>query len=162
MHLNNCLTEEPLTFAKKTFSTTFSFLTFSLKILPGLAAMQPFLLRCLSLQALRRGAGRRRKGLVFRKMLHFGKIPKKIGKNSARKNISKIQEISDKFCKILFKETAKFSAIFNENFEIRERSTRTVQRSALCRSRRELSNEYLLAKFGFDTAENEPSKVQIT
>ena len=29
--------------------------------------------------------------------------------------------------------------------------------SALCRSWRELSNEYyLLAKFGFDTAENEP------
>ena len=34
-----------------------------------------------------------------------------------------------------------------------------VQRSALCRSRRELSNAYLLAKFGFDTAENGPSKV---
>merc|ERR1712078_83140 len=33
---------------------------------------------------------------------------------------------------------------------------KTVQRSALCRSRRELSHEYLLAKFGFDTAENEP------
>ena len=31
-----------------------------------------------------------------------------------------------------------------------------MQRSALCRSRRELSNEYLLPKFGFDTAENEP------
>ena len=27
------------------------------------------------------------------------------------------------------------------------------------RSRRELSNAYFLAKFGFDTAENEPSKV---
>ena len=26
----------------------------------------------------------------------------------------------------------------------------------MCRSRRELSNEYLLTKFGFDTAENEP------
>ena len=26
----------------------------------------------------------------------------------------------------------------------------------MCRSRRELSNEYLLAKFGLDTAENEP------
>ena len=26
-----------------------------------------------------------------------------------------------------------------------------------CRSRQELSNEYLLAKIGFDTAENEPS-----
>ena len=29
----------------------------------------------------------------------------------------------------------------------------------MCRSPRELSNEYLLAKFGFDTAENEPCKV---
>ena len=28
----------------------------------------------------------------------------------------------------------------------------------MCRSRRELSNEYLLAKIGVDTAENEPSK----
>ena len=34
-----------------------------------------------------------------------------------------------------------------------------MQRSALCRSRRELSNAYLLAKFGRDTAENEPCKV---
>ena len=34
-----------------------------------------------------------------------------------------------------------------------------MQRSALCRSRRELSNAYLGAKFGFDTAENEPSEV---
>ena len=29
----------------------------------------------------------------------------------------------------------------------------------MCRSRREFSNAYLLAKFGFYTAENEPSKV---
>ena len=34
-----------------------------------------------------------------------------------------------------------------------------MQRSAFCRSRQELSNAYLLAKFGFDTAENEASKV---
>ena len=33
--------------------------------------------------------------------------------------------------------------------------SKTVQRSALCRSRRELSNEYLVAKIGVDTAENE-------
>ena len=31
--------------------------------------------------------------------------------------------------------------------------------SALCRSRRELSNAYFLAKFGFDTAENEPCEI---
>ena len=29
----------------------------------------------------------------------------------------------------------------------------------MCRSRRELSNAYLLANVGFDTAENEPCKV---
>ena len=34
-----------------------------------------------------------------------------------------------------------------------------MQRSALFRSRRELSNEYLLAKIGVDTAENEPLEV---
>ena len=34
-----------------------------------------------------------------------------------------------------------------------------MQRSAFCRSRRELSNAYLLTTFGFDTAENEPCKV---
>ena len=39
------------------------------------------------------------------------------------------------------------------------RDFRAVQRSSLCRSRRELSNAYLLAKFRFDTAENEPCKV---
>ena len=37
--------------------------------------------------------------------------------------------------------------------------SKTEQRSALCRSRRELSNAYFLAKFGFDTAENEPCQV---
>ena len=37
--------------------------------------------------------------------------------------------------------------------------SKAVQRSAWCRSRRELSNEYLLAKFGVDTAENEPFQV---
>ena len=36
-----------------------------------------------------------------------------------------------------------------------------MQRSALCRSPRERSNEYLLAKLGVDTAENEPLKVRV-
>ena len=35
-----------------------------------------------------------------------------------------------------------------------------MQRSALCRSRRELSNAYFVAKFGLDTAENEPCQVR--
>ena len=34
-----------------------------------------------------------------------------------------------------------------------------MQRSALCRSRRELSNAYFLAKFCLDAAENEPCQV---
>ena len=36
---------------------------------------------------------------------------------------------------------------------------RAVQGTALCRSRRELSNAYFLAKFGLDTAKNEPCQV---
>ena len=106
-------------------------------------------------------------------MLHFGKIPKKFGQiwRKFSKNLAKFAKF--------WKKTAKISAIFNENFEIRERckgldqvlfpphgfprflgfDSKAVQRSALCRSRRELSNEYLLAKFGFDTAENEPLEV---
>ena len=47
------------------------------------------------------------------------------------------------------------------NFE-KNWDCRAVQRTALCRSRRELSNACLLAKFGFDTAENEPCKVCLT
>ena len=31
----------------------------------------------------------------------------------------------------------------------------------MCRSRRELSNAYFLAKFGFDAAENEPCQVSL-
>ena len=37
-----------------------------------------------------------------------------------------------------------------------------MQRSALCRSRRDLSNAYFLAKFGLDTAENKPYQVYPT
>ena len=53
-------------------------------------------------------------------MLHFAKIPKKMvkfGENSA-----KFGQISlfGQICEI-FEKTAKNSAIFNENFEIRER-----------------------------------------
>ena len=47
-------------------------------------------------------------------MLHFRKIPKKMvkfGENSAK---------FGQICDILEKKTAKNSAIFNENFEIRE------------------------------------------
>ena len=38
---------------------------------------------------------------------------------------------------------------------------KAVQMRALCRPRRELSNAYLLAKFRFDTAENEPCKARL-
>ena len=69
------------------------------------------------------------------------------------------------------KELANSLAIFKQKIELRGRArlfgvvlawfffpqfsivdSKTVQRSLFCRSRRELSNVYLLAKFGFDTA----------
>mgnify|MGYP001249527387 CR=1 FL=1 len=49
-------------------------------------------------------------------MLHFGKIPKKIGQIWR-----KFSKILAKIAKFWKKKTAKISAIFNENFEIRER-----------------------------------------
>ena len=39
---------------------------------------------------------------------------------------------------------------------------RSWEECGICSSRQELSNEYLVAKIGFDTAENEPLKVRIT
>ena len=48
---------------------------------------------------------------------------------------------------------------FLTKFQQKKCDFRAVQRIALCRSRRELSNAYFLAKFRFDAAENEPSKV---
>ena len=93
-------------------------------------------------------------------MLHFGKIPKKFGENLARFS-KKFSKILANFAKIL-KKSAKFQQFLTKKLRLENVSwfwgfdSKTVQRSALCRSRRELSNEYLLAKFGFDTAENEP------
>ena len=53
---------------------------------------------------------------------------------------------------------ANFLSIFKQKNEPRERCKgfQNGAKECICRSRRELSNEYLLAKFGFDTAENEP------
>ena len=90
--------------------------------------------------------------------MHFGKIPKKIGYN-----LAKIKHNSDIICKNLqkfAKNQQNFQQFLTKKIEIRERwISKTVQRSALCRSRRELSNEYLRAKIGVDTAENEPLEV---
>ena len=96
-------------------------------------------------------------------MLHFAKIPKENGE--IWRKFSKIWRNLRKFAKF-WQKTANNSAIFNENFEIRSffphfsiMDSKAVQWSALCRSRREFSNEYLLAKIGVDTAENEPLEV---
>ena len=51
---------------------------------------------------------------------------------------------------------SSLSALFDYAISM---DSKTVRRTALCRCRRELSNEYLLATFGFDTAEKEPCKV---
>ena len=65
------------------------------------------------------------------------------------------------FCQMV---ANNFATIFQfaeiqQNLRKNFRDCRAVQRSALCRSRRELSNAYFLEKFRFDTAENEPCQV---
>ena len=108
----------------------------------------------------------------------------KFSKNSAKfwQNSQKfIQQISGKiknlrfFC---FSKIRKKSAIFNKKLRLEndcgfQKGAFIPERckgvpflfiggfdsSALCRSRREFSNEFSLAKFGCDAAENEPCKV---
>ena len=58
------------------------------------------------------------------------------------------------FCKIL----PKNANMFDENF-LKHSGLSGAKACKSCRSRQALSNEYLLAKFGVDTEENEPSKV---
>ena len=58
----------------------------------------------------------------------------------------------------LAKTEIKILAILGgQHSDLKKGECRAVQRSSLCRLWRELSNAYLLAKFRFDTAENEPS-----
>ena len=52
----------------------------------------------------------------------------------------------------------KFSKLFDD-FLLKYWDLSGAKACKSCRSRQELSNEYLIAKFGIDTAENEPSKV---
>ena len=61
------------------------------------------------------------------------------------------------FCRILDKNAKKF-----EDFFLKISVSIGAKDWKSCRSRKTLQNEYLVAKFCFDTAENEPSKVQIT
>ena len=91
--------------------------------------------------------------LLPNKFDKFGRILSDVEK------IHVLSEKIEKFCK----HPEEISARFNVKLEIRERCKgETVQRSTFCRSRRELSNQYFLAKFGFDTAENKPYYLEIS
>ena len=77
--------------------------------------------------------------------------------------LSKLAQNFAEFCKI--REIRQQLAIYLKKSQLLDKVLaifqercyfRAVQRSALCRSRQELTNAYLLAKFRFDTAENEP------
>ena len=64
------------------------------------------------------------------------------------------------FCQHFAKFWQYFQRFLNKNLSFEDGIRfKTVQRSALCRSRRELSNACFLAKFGFDTAVFEDSPV---
>ena len=68
----------------------------------------------------------------FPKIAAFWENPEKIGQ--ILQKISKILAKFATFCK----KSAKNSAVFNEKLRLETDPTRTVQRSAFCRSRREL------------------------
>ena len=80
----------------------------------------------------------------------------KIGENRDEKPFSKTQNFAN-----LLGNVCKVCKKFDESLlNFCEWSGAKEYQSD--RSRQELSNEYLVAKIGFDTAENEPLKVRIT
>ena len=90
--------------------------------------------------------------IIFIDSTRFREIPIKIG--------TKIDEFSRNIVKFskLWQTIGNIFSDFQTKIELRE-LCKGVHLN-FCRSRRELSNEYLLAKFGFDTAENEPFKIR--
>ena len=99
-------------------------------------------------------------------MVKFGENSAKFGQiwENLRNFGEKQQKIQRFLTKILRLESGAkvlFGVVLARPFfpHFSPMDSKAVQRSALCRSRRELSNEYLLAKIGVDTAENEPCKV---
>ena len=81
--------------------------------------------------------------------------PEKIGQNL----ILKFSKKSAKFWQILqpfLKNQQEDQQFLTKKLRLEWFDSKTVQRSVLCRSRRQLFNEYLFEKFGFDTAENDP------
>ena len=74
-----------------------------------------------------------------------------------RKSSRKLQNF-ESFLTVLFEILWKNAKIRDENF-LKYWGLSGAQACKSCRSRQELSNEYLLAKIGFDTAENESLKV---
>ena len=81
---------------------------------------------------------------------------REIRKNFHWKFAEKMQILTRKWKKLKFNIQSRKNI---GDFWLKFWDWRTVQMSALCRSRRELSNEYSLAKIGVDTAENEPLEV---
>ena len=82
----------------------------------------------------------------------FCEIPRKFHQNQG-KNQQKLFENSD-FSEILRKNAEKFYEIL-----LRFLLSTGAKECQSCRSRKMLKNAYLDAKIGFDTEENEPSKV---
>ena len=90
----------------------------------------------------------------FQHFLVYRKSSDKISSKSEQKSPKRIQKLITKCCKILPKNAKKFDEKFLKYWGLSG-----AKACKSCRSRQELSNEYLLAKFGVDTEENEPCKV---
>ena len=94
-----------------------------------------------------------RKFKNFRKFQHFLNYRRnsdKISSKSEQKSVNRIQNFAN-FCQ---KNAKKIDDKFLKCWGLSG-----AKACKSCRSRQELSNEYLLAKFGVDTEENEPCKV---
>ena len=84
---------------------------------------------------------------------HLLTIQNDLSSQNDGKNNEILTIFSTKFWAKTFENLRKFAKFWK---------LRSREEYGACRSRQALSSGALVAKFGFDTAENEPSKVQIT
>ena len=95
---------------------------------------------------------RTKKILWLKIRLKNNTIPTKFHQNLSKNQWKEFQ--NNQFCKMLPKNVKKIDETFLKYWGLSG-----AKACKSCRSRQELSNEYLLAKFGVDTEENEPYNV---
>ena len=89
-------------------------------------------------------------GMLNHVLQNFVKFRRNVNKTSARKTTNLTENCDNKFCDFSTNMLTIFAG---------KKGLSGAKVCTYCRSRQELSDEYLIAKIGVNTADNEPSEI---